>query len=65
MNAQGIVKTIRSRSPVRRHPGEKLYVLKSFNFSGTLIYTKGTIKHEGGQEVFYVFISAKIATMEE
>lgn len=65
LNAQTIHKTLRSRSERRRHTREKLYVIKSFSFGGTLIYTKGAIVKEGGQEVFYIFISAKIATAEE
>ena len=65
VNAQIIEKTIRSRSQRRRHSREKLYVIKSFSFSRTLIYTKGTIVREEGREVFYIFISAKIATTGE
>jgi hypothetical protein len=42
----------------------KLYVIKSFSFSGTLIYTKGAIVREAGQEVFYILVSAKIATRD-
>jgi hypothetical protein len=62
VNAQAISKTLRSRAPARRHPGEKLYVIKGFTYDGTLIYTKGTIVREDGQETFYIFISSKIAT---
>jgi len=62
VNAQAISKTLRSHSPSRRHSGEKLYVIKSFSYDGTLIYTKGTIVLEDGQETFYIFISSKIAT---
>lgn len=65
VNAQGIAKVIRSRSTSRRYSGEKLYVIKSFSFDGTLIYTKGAIVREAGQEVFYVLVSAKIATSNE
>lgn len=62
LNAQFVDKTLRSRSPARRHAREKLYVIKSFSYSGTLIYTKGAIAREGGEEVFYVLVSAKVAT---
>ena len=31
------------------------------DYSGTLIYTKGKIHREGGEEYFYVVISAKIS----
>ena len=61
VNAQAISKTLRSRSPSRRHPGEKLYVIKSFNYDGTLIYTKGAIVREDDQETFYIFVSSKRA----
>jgi hypothetical protein len=65
LNAQAIQKTLRSRSGSRRHTGEKLYVIKSFTYDGTLIYTKGAIVREAGREVFYVFVSAKLATLGE
>lgn len=64
-NAQAITKTIRSRSRAKRYPGEKLYVIKSFSYDGTLIYTKGAIVRQAEQEVFYIFVSAKIATFGE
>ena len=62
VNAQNIAQTLRSRSRARRYAGERLYVIKSFSYDGTLIYTKGTIVREAGREVFYVFVSAKVAT---
>ncbi len=62
VNAQTIDKTLRSRSRARRHGGEKLYVIKSFSYDGTLIYTKGAIVREKSRAVFYIFVSAKIAT---
>ncbi|HNQ22637.1 MAG TPA: hypothetical protein PKK06_06035 [Phycisphaerae bacterium] len=64
-NAQAIAKTLRSRSRAKRHTSEKLYVIKSFSYNGTLIYTKGAIVRQAEQEVFYVFVSAKIATLGE
>lgn len=63
VNAQAIMKTLRSRSQAKRYAGEKLYVIKSFSYDGTLIYTKGAIVRQGKREVFYVFVSAKIATL--
>jgi len=65
VNAQAIAKTLRSPSRAKRHPGEKLYVIKSFSYDGTLIYTKGGIVRQAQHEVFYVFVSAKIATLGE
>lgn len=62
LNARAIDKTVRSRSERRRHSRERLYVIKSYSYSGTLIYTKGTIVSKGDQEVFYILVSAKLAT---
>jgi hypothetical protein len=64
-NAQAITKSVRSRSRTKRYAGERLYVIKSFSYDGTLIYTKGAIVRQAEQEVFYVFVSAKIATLGE
>lgn len=61
LNAQIIQKVLRSRSPRRRHAGEQLYVIKSFSYQGTLIYTKGGILREAGQDTFYILVSAKLA----
>ena len=63
VNAQAIMKTLRSRSQAKRYAGEKLYVIKSLSYDGSLIYTKGAIVRQGKREVFYVFVSAKIATL--
>ncbi len=60
VNANAIKKTLRSRSDARSKAGEKLYVIESPNYSGTWIYTKGTIRRKGAREVFYVFISSKL-----
>ena len=60
VNANGIKKTLRSRSHGRWNRHERLYVIESPSFSGNWIYTKGTIRRRSGQEIFYVFISAKL-----
>ena len=65
VNAQAIAKTVRSRSSLRRYPGERLYVIKSLSYGGTFIYTKGAIVKKAGEEVFYILVSAKIATVED
>ncbi len=64
VNAQRIDKIIRSRSAGASRRGEKLYVIKSFNYTGTLIYTKGRFGREEEGEVFYVLISAKLSTTD-
>jgi hypothetical protein len=65
LNAQMIEKTLRSRSRLRWRSAERLYVIKSFSYTGTLIYTKGKIDRRESEEFFYVFVSAKIATVAE
>jgi len=55
VNADRIKKTM--RSSVR--PGEKLYVIESPDYHGTLIYSKGKITREAGEEIYYVLISSK------
>jgi hypothetical protein len=62
INANGIRKTVRSRSPYAAFSGEKLYQIESFNFSSILIYTKGTIRRLDKEEIFYILISAKRST---
>ena len=62
LNAQTISKTLRSHSKFRRTPGEKLYVIKSFSFDCTLIYTKGSVVRREGRATFYILVSAKLAT---
>jgi hypothetical protein len=61
VNANAVKKTLRSRSLSRVRAQERLYVIESPTYTGTWIYTKGTIRRKDGVEVFYVFISAKLA----
>jgi hypothetical protein len=63
LNAQSIKKSLRSRSANRSFAGEKLYVIEGFNYTGTLIYSKGAIKRETDGEVFYLLISSKRSTI--
>ena len=62
INANIIKKTIRSKSPHRAGLRERLYVIEGFTYRGTLIYTKGKITREAGEEVYYVLISSKRST---
>lgn len=50
---------IQKFTPGRRGAREKLYVIESFSYTGTLIYTKGKIARHAGEEVFYFFLSSK------
>ncbi len=61
LNAQGVYKVIRSRSPNRNQPDEKLCVILGFTYDNLLIYTKGKLQKEDGDEVYYILISAKRA----
>jgi len=61
-NARTVTKTLRSNKPFRLREKERLYVIESFNNTGTLIYTKGKILREPQGEVFYILVSAKIST---
>lgn len=59
LNARTIRKTLRTTSAASSRAGEKLYVIESPNFKGTLIYSKGKIAREAGEEIYYIFISSK------
>lgn len=49
-----------STSPWRRARREKLYIIESFNFVGTPIYSKGVIRRISQNEAdFYIIISGK------
>ena len=65
LNAQAIKKTIRSRRPDRVESREKLYVIENFTYRGTLIYTKGKIAREAGEEIYYLLISSKRSTLAD
>lgn len=60
-NSHRIHKVIRSRSPMRGHVGERLYVIKGMTLDNMVIYTKGKIVREAGHNVFYVLVSCKEA----
>lgn len=62
LNAQCIKKTLRSKNAPGRTT-EKLYVIESFNFSGSLIYTKGKFSRREGEEIYYLLISSKRSTI--
>lgn len=59
LNAVAISKVIRSTSPLRRHPKERLYVIQSTNLNGLPIYTKGKLVSEDDAETYYFLISSK------
>ena len=61
LNAQTVAKVLHSRKPSRKGIGERLYVIHGFTYDGILVYTKGKLHRESGQEVYYVLISSKRA----
>ena len=62
VSAAGIKKILRSTSPFRSRRREKLYIIEGFTFDGLLIYTKGVIRSEFGEETLYILVSAKQST---
>jgi hypothetical protein len=60
-NAPAIHKRIRSTSPHRPAASEYLYVIYGMTLSGAVIYTKGALRREAGQDTYYFFVSAKRA----
>jgi len=58
VNSQFITKKIRSANPYTGNK-EYLYVIKSFNYRGILIYTKGKIIKDKEKDFFYILISSK------
>lgn len=61
LNAVVIDKRLRSHSPLRPNRREYLYVIKSANFEGLEIYTKGKLVQETGVETYYFLVSSKRA----
>ena len=62
VSAAGIKKILRSTSAFRSRRREKLYIIEGFTFDGLLIYTKGVIRREFGEETLYILVSAKQST---
>jgi hypothetical protein len=62
VSAPVVHKILRSRSPFRGAEREQLYVIVGVSFTGIAIYTKGTIRREGGREVLYILVSSKRST---
>lgn len=61
LNAVAIYKRIRSRSPLHKEKKEYLYIIQSTNLEGLMIYTKGKLVRESGEETYYFLISSKKA----
>jgi hypothetical protein len=61
VNAVAIYKRLRSRSPGRRHQIEYLYVIQSTNLEGVMVYSKGKLVREHGEDHYYFLVSSKKA----
>jgi len=61
LNAVAIFKKVRSTNPVRKRPRKYLYIIQSTNLEGLLIYTKGKLLKEAGQDSYYFLVSSKRA----
>ncbi len=61
LNAVAIYKKLRSQSPFRQKSKEYLYIIQSTNLDGQLIYSKGKLVKEAGEENYYFLISSKKA----
>lgn len=53
------VRTKLSTSEFRTGRREKVYVIESYSFTGTLVYTKGAIKGKGVNARYFLLISSK------
>ncbi len=60
LNAVAIYKRLRSRNP-RSTVREYLYVIQATNLEGLMIYSKGKLVRERGEDHFYFLISSKRA----
>jgi hypothetical protein len=61
LNAVAIYKRLRSRSSLHLGQLEYLYVIQATNLEGVMIYSKGKLVRERGEDHFYFLISSKRA----
>jgi hypothetical protein len=61
INAVAIYKRLRARSPWRPRRLEYLYVIQATTFDGVMVYSKGKLVTEGGEDKFYFLVSSKRA----
>lgn len=59
LNAQ-FVRAKSSTSPWRRGKREQIYIIDSFSFDGTPVYSKGVLRYvDAHEEEFYILVSGK------
>ena len=61
INAVAIYKRLRSRSPLRSRRAEYLYTIQATTFEGAMVYSKGKLITEGGEDRFYFLVSSKLS----
>jgi len=61
INAVAIYKRLRSRSRYRSRRTEFIYVIQATNLEGVMVYSKGKLVREHGEDHYYFLISAKRA----
>ena len=61
LNAVAIYKRLRSQSPYRRVGRQYLYFIQATNLEGLMIYSKGRLVREEGEDHYYFLISSKRA----
>lgn len=61
LNAVAIYKRLRSQSVFRARRTEYLYVIQATNLEGLMIYSKGKLVQEDGEDHFYFLVSSKRA----
>ncbi len=61
INAVAIYKRFRSRSPSRSRRIEYLYIIQATTFTGVMVYSKGKLITEGGEDKFYFLVSSERA----
>lgn len=61
MDAVAIYKRLRSRSPYGEAGQEYLYLIQATNLEGIMIYSKGKLVREEGEDHYYFLVSSKRA----
>ncbi|MGH7811407.1 MAG: hypothetical protein ACREP5_14110 [Candidatus Binatia bacterium] len=61
ISAVAIYKRLRSRSRWRSSRTGNLYVIQSTNLEGVMVYSKGKLVREHGEDHYYFLVSAKRA----
>lgn len=58
----GFIQSKKSNSADRAHGAEKIHIIEGFTYDGILVYTKGVIKKENHEDVFYLLVASNSST---